>query len=106
AEKTLDEIVASHLTWLGNSDKTQRQRAARSHDRLVEIGAPAVPALVARLYDERGKTQRFAILQVLGAIGEQGVAEAITALQAASTHDEPGISGPAKAVLKKTGLGG
>jgi hypothetical protein len=105
-ERTEEEVIDSWIKWLGVSLKIDKAREEHAHRKLVEIGAPAVPVLVRHLHDPAARKQRFAILQVLGEIGAQGVDEALQAVKAASADPDPGISGPAGAVLRKMGIDG
>lgn len=104
-ERTLGDRIESWVVSVGATLKIDQKRAQRAHQKLVEIGAPAVPALVNRLYDPAAKKHRFAVLQVLGEIARNGAQEAIDALQTASQHDDPGIARPASVVLEKLAQG-
>ena len=95
------ERIESLVRRVGDPIRVNKQVADHAHRRLVEIGAPAVEALVTWLYDDRAKKRRFALLKVLGEIAAQGVDSAREAIIAASTHDERSISGPAQAVRRE-----
>jgi hypothetical protein len=97
-ERTLEDRINGLVIYVGISGK---QPVDSYGQELLKIGAPAVPALVESLYNPDAKKRRFGILQLLGEMAAQGIAEAREALDTACQADEPSIARPAQVVRQK-----
>jgi hypothetical protein len=100
-ERSPEDEIERLVSYVGIQVKTVQPYEQFASRKLLEIGAPAVPALVKRLHDRAARKHRFGILQLLGEMAGQGVTGALDALKTACDDADPSIARPAQVVLEK-----
>jgi HEAT repeat protein len=100
-ERSPEDEIERLARYVGVQIKTMQPYERSASRKLLEIGAPAVPALVKRLHDRAARINRFAVLQLLGEMAEQGITGALDALKTACDDPDPSIARPAQVVLEK-----